>query len=144
MKKIILFLFFIALFSCNRKTTIVDTTEKDTTNKVSDTVYIDSKGGEYKFLGQIPDSLRTIEQTELIKKLTDITVEYMTVKDNHLVFLLSKEEFLAKGIPERYYKIIQQNLVDNNTFYDANGIKNVEEMIKKRNEEYKQQRNLKK
>ncbi len=45
-----------------------------------------------------------------------------------MVLELNKEEFLKMGIPVRYYKIIKQNVQDNNTFIDTSGITNVEEM----------------
>jgi len=43
---------------------------------------VDIKGQKYNFLVQIPDSLRTEEQTELIKKLQKIIVNHIVVKDN--------------------------------------------------------------
>lgn len=135
MKRFILLFLCVAFFSCRN-----DIKPKVNTNgnyNVSDTIYIDIKGNEYKFLGIIPDSLRTDEQTRLIVALNDITINHIIVnEENHLVLNLSKEEYLSKGLPERYYKILQQNIIDNNNFIDENGIENVYEMMEERKEEY--------
>jgi len=130
-------LFCLALFSCRSGTTS-DGIAGDLLDSlhVDDTVYVDIKGVEHKFLGRIPDSLRTEEQVRLLRLMNDITVDHISVKDNHMVLELSREEFLAKGIPERYYKILLRNIIDNNTFFDTSGIKNVDELMRRRKEEY--------
>lgn len=129
MKYTLLICISFAILSCKGKTETKGTAASDTT-------YIDIKGNKYKFLGQIQDSLRTSEQTNLIEKLNEITVLYISVKNNHMVFNLSREEFLAKGIPERYYNILEENIRDNNTFFDSNGIKDVDKMIEERKKTY--------
>ncbi|GEM63456.1 hypothetical protein SF1_14380 [Sphingobacterium faecium NBRC 15299] len=97
---------------------------------------MDIKGQKYNFLGQIPDSLRTEEQTELIKKLQKIIVNHIVVKDNKQVLDISKEEFLATGIPERYYQMVQRNIRDNNALFDSIGVSNVDELVRKTKEDY--------
>lgn len=129
MRNFIKLLLCITLFSCNSHTSHNETSVKDTT-------YVDIKGQKYSFLGQIPDSLRTEEQTKLIKKIQKIVVNHIVVKDNKQVFDLSKEEFLATGIPERYYKMLQRNISDNNALFDSIGITNVDELVRKTKEEY--------
>jgi len=137
MMKTVAFLFFcLTLFSCRNGTTSDGVAMAIDSLHVDDTVYVDIKGTEHKFLGRIPDSLRTEEQVRLLRLMNDITVDHISVKDNHMVLELSRDEFLAKGIPERYYKILQRNIVDNNIFFDTSGIKNVDELMRLRNEEY--------
>jgi len=60
----------------------------------------------------------------------------IVVEDNNMALKISKQEFLAKGIPERYYIILQKNILDNNIFFKSNGIKNVDSLCPKRNENY--------
>ncbi|MNK92502.1 hypothetical protein D3C87_1126290 [compost metagenome] len=129
MRNFIKLLLCITLFSCNNHTPHNETSVKDTT-------YVDIKGQKYNFLAQIPDSLRTEEQTELIKKLQKIIVNNIVVKDNKQVFDISKEEFLATGIPERYYKMMQRNISDNNALFDSIGVSNVDELVRKTKEDY--------
>ncbi|GAA4313197.1 hypothetical protein [Compostibacter hankyongensis] len=101
---------------------------------VSDTMYVDAKGNRYKHLAQIPDSLYTPEQKELVRRLDEIIVKYTKAKDKHMVLELTKEQYLKMGLPERYYIILKKNIQDNNAFLDSAGITNVEELIRKRNE----------
>jgi len=137
--KTVAFLFFcLVLFSCRIGTTSDGVAMAIDSLYVDDTVYVDIKGTEHTFLGRIPDSLRTEEQARLLRLMNDITVDHISVKDNHMVLELSKEEFLAKGLPERYYKVLQRNIIDNNIFFDTSGIKNVDELMRRRKEEYEQ------
>ena len=141
------------LFSCSntsQKKTDKDpnattgTMEKRTAMNVADTTYLDVKGSPYKHLGVIPDSLRTPEQKALIKLLNEVTYEYMSVKDNHMVFGLTKEQYVAKGIPAKYYDLLQQNIIDNNNFFDANGIKKVDKMVKETRDQLMEAKNMQK
>ena len=72
----------------------------------------------YAFVHLIPDSLRTPEQRQLLDKLARVMLEHLEVKDNHLVFGLSKKEFLQEGIPEPYYYLLMEDLENNNRFID--------------------------
>ncbi|MES2826932.1 MAG: hypothetical protein V4687_02200 [Bacteroidota bacterium] len=102
---------------------------------VTDTTYIDTKGYAHKYLGIIPDSLRTEEQSRLIKLINENTYKYMSVKDNHMVYELTREQFIAKGIPGRYFDLLQKSINEINHFFDANGIKNVDKMVRETKEE---------
>ncbi|GAA4337755.1 hypothetical protein GCM10023149_47380 [Mucilaginibacter gynuensis] len=106
------------------------------TSEIKDTSYIDKRGNQHKFLGIIPDSLRTTEQANLIDKLNEISIKYTYVKNNHMVFDLTKEEFVKLGIPIRFYETFKKNIADNNSYFDANGIKNADKMLAERNKEY--------
>jgi hypothetical protein len=53
----------------------------------------------------------------------------MSVKNNHMVYQLTREQFLAKGIPGRYFDLLQKSIVENNKYFDAKGIKNVDIMV---------------
>lgn len=46
-----------------------------------------------------------------------------------MVFRLSKEEFVATGIPIEYYDLIQKDLENNNRFFKENNITNVDSII---------------
>lgn len=140
---LLLFLATLCLFSCENKSasgTDDDATAKPTEShnvvkNVADTTYVDVKGNKYQYLGVIPDSLRTPEQKQLIKLINEVSFKYMSVENNHMVFKLTREEYLAKGIPERYYDLLLKNIQDNNLFFDANGIKNVDKMINETREQ---------
>lgn len=107
-------------------------TVKDTLTSrgvLADTIYLDINGDEYAHLGQIPDSLRTSEQDGLLRRIYEVMVEYMVVEDGRVAFELTEEEFTAKGIPPRYYILIQENIHDNNVLFDSQDIHNVDQMI---------------
>ncbi len=131
MKNFLILFLFVTCLSCKSKSNV--SSEAKT---VSDTTYTDIKGNSYKFLVQIPDSLRTVEQKRILNLISDVTVNHIAVKNNHMVLDLSKADFLAKGIPERYYKILQQNIIENNAYIDAKGIRNVDELVRKSKENY--------
>lgn len=97
--------------------------------KLNDTTYIDTKGNKYKFLGQIPVDLRTAEQKKYLKDLLRVVSEKLIVKDNHMYFNINRQEFIKTGLKERDYDFVQNGLVDNNAWIDANGIKDVDKMI---------------
>lgn len=82
----------------------------------------------YNYVNLIPDSLRTPEQRHLLKRLGKIVVDYVEVKNNHMVFTLSREQLLSMGIPSQYYDIIEKNIRDNNAYFDKNRIKGVDSM----------------
>lgn len=134
MKYIMILLVFLLPFSC--KNGAETAAGNMNAYGVSDTVFLDSRGNRYQYIGLIPDSLRTPEQQALIRKLGEVAVKYIAIKDNHMVIEITKEQFLAKGIPERYYRILQKNVRDNNAFIDSVGIKDVDELIKERNDRY--------
>lgn len=89
----------------------------------------------YDYVQLTPDSLRSPEQNELIDKLSRILVENIAAKNDKMIFLLSEEEFVAKGIPVEYYELIQKDLVNNNKFFKEHNITNIDSIIK---ESYKE------
>lgn len=133
----LLFITILFLFSCknesnsqteNKKNSTL-TQPSETASGPLDTTYLDIKGNQYRYLGMIPDSLRTAEQQKLIKLINEVTFKYMTVRNNRMVFTLTKEEYLKKGIPERYYIYHQQNIIDNNRHFEENGITDVQKLL---------------
>lgn len=89
---------------------------------------------DFDYVQQTPDSLWTSEQKELVKKLQAvITPENLKVVDNQVVFNMTKEEFVAMGIPEEYFELIEKDMVNNNKFFKENNV-NVDSMM---NESYK-------
>lgn len=145
-KYLILFVLSVMASSCNNGTGNTNRAISDTSvYSVSDTIYADSEGNRYKYLGQIPDSLYTPEQKELVRRLDEIILKYTKAKDNHMALELTKEQFLAMGIPIRYYIILKKNIQENNNFMDTSGTAHIEEMIRKRNVEiYKKLNEFKK
>lgn len=140
----ILLFVIVSFFSC--KSSVNSQTGNDTNaigqrldltkSAYADTTFLDRNGTPHKYLGRIPDSLRTQEQKRLIKSLQDVSVNYISVKDNHMVVDITRQQFIAKGIPEKYYDILLQNIRDNNIFLDSKGIKDVDKMMKDQREEY--------
>lgn len=97
----------------------------------TDTTYVDIKGKSYKLLGKIPDSLRTPEQEKYLKRLVKVALKYTVVKNNHQLFKLDRSSFLKMGLSKYDWRLLQQGMIDNNTYIDANGTKNVKEMFEK-------------
>lgn len=102
--------------------------ENGTASTTEDSTYL--KPG-FEYVQQIPDSLRTPQQKELVRKLARISVEHVKVIDNRMVFDMSKEEFLRTGIPVEYYELFQRNMEDNNRYIKKHDIKNVDKMVEK-------------
>lgn len=98
---------------------------------LKDTAYIDTKGSEYKFLGQIPPNLRTSEQNVYLKNLLSVVSKNLIVKDNHMFFDITRQDFVKTGLLDRDYDFVQNGLIDNNEWIDSNGIKDVNKMIEK-------------
>lgn len=96
--------------------------------KEKDTIYLDTKGNQYKHLGDVPDSLRTPKQQKLINAITDVSLNGVVVENNKMVLKFTKEQCLAKGLTEHYYEALQNNIRTNNSYFEAHGIKNVAEM----------------
>jgi len=123
MKKIALIpCLLLFLFSCQSKSKIIDQT-----NSGQKEPYF--KPG-FHYVQQTPDSLRTPEQKELISKIQKVVLENTGFENNEMIFKLSREEFVAKGIPEEYYDLIQKDLVNNNEFFKENNIQNVDSIFK--------------
>jgi len=84
----------------------------------------------FDYVQQTPDSLRTPEQKELIRKIQKVLIEHVGAENNEMVFRLSEEEFVSRGIPVQYYRLIQKDLVTNNKFFKEHNITNVDSIIK--------------
>ena len=117
----------VLLFSCGNATS--GSNDQESAVKFPDTIYLDVQGNEYKHLASIPDSLQTDEQKELVEKILDVIRHDVVVEENKMLLKLSKEEFLKRGIPERYYYLYQDNLRDNNRWIDSMELDNVAEMV---------------
>ena len=91
---------------------------------------LDSERDTFEYVHLIPDSLRTMEQKELLLLLEKTIKENLQVKDNHLFFKLSESDFVELGIPVQYYKKLQQDLDDANSFIDLNGIERIDTLLK--------------
>lgn len=57
----------------------------------------------------------TPKQRELLKLLMTTFIDNVEAKDDSLIFVISREEFIAKGIPEPYYDMLGQNIKDLNS-----------------------------
>ncbi|TCC98959.1 hypothetical protein [Pedobacter psychroterrae] len=95
---------------------------EDVAQEIKDTTFLDSRGKEYKFLGQIPDSLRTEQQNVTIKKLLQVHREYFKVENNRFVLKLSKQEFFTKGLSDYDYNVTLQEIDGNNKYVDEYGL----------------------
>ncbi|REA62855.1 hypothetical protein DSL64_08005 [Dyadobacter luteus] len=76
----------------------------------------------------LSEKLQTQEKRADLLKLKDIISENIGVKNNHLIFRLSKKEFRKTGLPSEYYDRIQREIKANNDFIDANNL-NADEFI---------------
>lgn len=101
-------------------------TESAVREEVADTPYFEPG---YDYVQLKPDSLRTLEDLELIEKLKEMP-RYLKAEGNQVVFSLSREEFLAKGIPEQYYVLIQKDIVNINKMLKENKETNVDSILK--------------
>lgn len=77
----------------------------------------------YKYVHLIPDSLRTLEQQEMLELLQKTITSHISVKDNQMYFNLSEEEFVALGLPKPYYDLIQKDMKNNNEFIKRTGLR---------------------
>lgn len=131
MKKLIFIPFIILiLFSCQNSNRTVENKKVTKTNEEEPYFRPD-----YRYVQQIPDSLRTPEQNALLKKLSIVLYENLAVKDNRMVFNLNEKEFVAKGIPVEYYKLVQKDLVNNNKFIKESNITNMDSILKESNKQ---------
>ncbi|WP_442591696.1 hypothetical protein ACSBL2_10765 [Pedobacter sp. AW31-3R] len=108
-----------------KKITVNGVTYTNYNVKAKDTTYYDIKNNKYKFLGMIPDSLRTSEQQKVINAIKDILLNGVAVENNKQVLKFSKEECAARGLPANYYEELKNNIRTNNSYFEAYGIKDV-------------------
>ncbi len=94
------------------------------------TTYVDIKGGQYKYFGLIPDSLRTPQQEGYIQSLDDVILHGIIVKNNQEVLVFTKTECVAKGLSAQGYEDLKNSIRTNNSMMAANGIKDAARMIR--------------
>lgn len=110
------------LFSCQDNSKVIDQVKSE-----QEEPYFKP---DFDYVQQTPDSLWTPEQKELVKKLQAVIMpENLKVVDNEIVFNMTKEEFVAMGIPEEYYELIEKDMVNNNKFFKENNV-DVDSMMK--------------
>lgn len=72
---------------------------------------------------EIPDSLLTVKQDSLKRELVDVMINHLEYKDDKIVFLMTKGEFVKKGFAPEYYDIIINDInLNNNIRRKSDGI----------------------
>lgn len=114
MRKIIVYIMIVTFISCQ-------------SNKQEDKMLplLDN----YEYVHFIPDSTATAEQLVLKYKIAELMVSHLKNEDGLFKFNLTKEEMIAKGIPEPYYNVILNNITEMNIFQKSNVVKNVDSLI---------------
>lgn len=74
----------------------------------------------------MPDSVLTTEQVALKRKIGEVIVDFVVVKNNKFVLTLNKKEFVKRGIPLEYYRLLKRNIKENNDFIQNENMENVE------------------
>ena len=70
-------------------------------------------------LFMLPDSLRSLEQKELFMQLEDIAWESWAMKNGKFEMVLSKHDWIERGIPEIFYDKFRQEMDITNNFLDT-------------------------
>ena len=83
----------------------------------------------YRYVQFVADSLRTPEDMQLIEKLKELP-KHLKVDNNKVTLALSREEFLAMGIPEQYYILMEKDIVNINKMFKENNETNVDSIFK--------------
>lgn len=96
----------------------------------AEAVTTDSEPAHEVLVYMIPDSLRTPEQQQLFDRLRQTMAENLQVEDGQLVFTLSEQEFVARGIPKIYYDKLQHDLADANRWVDSLGVEHLEQLLR--------------
>lgn len=92
-----------------------------------------------------PMKIYTPEQKKLARSITTLMLKYTKVKDNRMVFEMSREEFLKTGIPEAYYDQMIHSYKNTNDFMDRdtfNLFGNVADQWEEAKEEFRLQMEL--
>lgn len=111
------------ILSCHNAVENKNNTPRD---EVTDTPYFDPR---YEYVQLTPDSLLTPEDLLLIEKLK-VLHKYLRAEGNEVVLGLTKEEFLAMGIPEQYYILVQKDLININKMFQENKATNIDSILK--------------
>ena len=78
-------------------------------------------------LSNTPDSLRTPEQKETIRKIQLMVAKYVELKDGVFSFTVPKDDFVEKtGLDIQYYDVVIKNMEDNNAMADQMNFKEAE------------------
>ena len=107
---IIFFAALLLFFSCANN-------EKSVSNL--DPEHVENAMLQARNLFKIPDSLRSNDEKEIFKKLEAIFWEGSIIKENRIDFTITKEEWKNRGIPEIYYEMLIQDLIDINKGFDT-------------------------
>lgn len=86
---------------------------------------------------EIPDSLLTVEQDSLKRALVDVMINHLEYKDDKVVFLMTKEEFVKKGFAPEYYDIIVNDIKIDNKIRKTSDSIDWEKLINEKIQEYK-------
>ena len=128
-------LFLLALCSCGQMTDRPSAETPDST--VATLTRVDSMMME---ISRTPDSLRTPEQKETIRKVQLMVAKYVEITNGVSSFTLPKDEFVEKtGLDIDFYDAILKNIDENNAFIEEMGEKvNIKELEESFNEKKKQ------
>ncbi len=86
---------------------------------------------------EIPDSLLTVEQDSLKRALVDVMINHLEYKDDKVVFLMTKEEFVKKGFAPEYYDIIVNDIKIDNEIRKTSDSIDWEKLINEKIQEHK-------
>ena len=86
---------------------------------------------------EIPDSLLTAEQDSLKRELVDVMINHLEYKEDKVVFLLTKEEFVKKSFAPEYYDITVNNIKIDNKIRKTSDSSDWEKLINDKIQEYK-------
>ncbi len=92
-------------------------------------------------ISRTPDSLRTPEQLETIRKVLLMVARYVEIDDGVYAFTLPKKEFVEKtGLDIESYDAIMKNMDDNNSYTEEMAeridFKELEESFNKQKEQW--------
>ncbi|UAY55442.1 hypothetical protein [Arachidicoccus terrestris] len=119
-----LVLLFCFLLGCHAPSTRPNQNKTDQ-SIVKDTLHVDPN---YNYINLIPDSLRTPEQKQFLRRFLILAAKHIEIRNNHMVFTLSRDQLVEQGIPAPYYDMLQKNLRDNNAAFEKNNVKNVDSL----------------
>jgi len=67
----------------------------------------------------LSDSLRSVENQELYLQIEKVIYENCTIKNGRMELTGNKKEWKKRGIPDIYYEILKQEIVDINNWLDT-------------------------
>ena len=133
-KHIIYALFLLALCSCGQTADRSSDETPDTTAVKPSRV--DSMMME---ISRTPDSLRTPEQKETIRKIQLMVAKYVDISDSIATFTLPKDAFVEKtGLNIEFYDAIMKNMDEINSMPNKDNVdfEQLEESFRKQKEQW--------